>query len=58
MGVLGITIATATVMTLFLLDLFKVEPKPSPEEALGKALGKYLEAGIKVRLEDDKKEKG
>lgn len=57
MGVLGITIATTTMTVLFLRDLLKVPPKPSPEEALGKALGKYLEAGIKVRVGDEKKGK-
>ena len=57
-GAIGISIAAGTMLFLFLRDLLKVPPRPSPEEALGKALGKYLEAGIKIRLEDSSEGKG
>ncbi len=51
MHIVGLTAVVLFVTAQFLQKLFKTEPKPSPEEALGKALGHYLESGIKVRID-------
>ena len=50
MELLGIFGVVGVVTWGFLQELNQKKEKPSAEEALGNAIGKYLESGIKINI--------
>ena len=50
MDLFGLLIVVSIVTSGFLKELNAKKDKPSAEEALGKAIGQYLESGIKIKV--------
>lgn len=55
MGSTVILVGATVLLIQFAVELLSKPEKTSAEEALGKAIGKYLESGIKVKVDQDSK---